>query len=185
MMKWHELGPFTVFDVETTGMSPCGDRIVELAALRIECSGAELEFGSLINPGRLIPPRVTAIHHITDAMVADAPDFHAIGREFCDFAAGSTLVAHNARFDLGFLQESLHRCGLPPWDGKTLDSVRLLRRTHPGLPSYALQTLRVHFRLDSEPGMAAHRAGSDVRWTARLLAIALEAALAASAPSER
>ena len=176
-MNWYELGPFTVFDVETTGMSPVGDRIVELAALRVNCDGSEQEFQTLVNPGRSIPGEVIAIHHITDEMVNDAPHFSTVGKMFLDFAAGSTLAAHNARFDLGFLQESLARCGLPLWDGKTIDTVRLLRKVHPGLPSYRLQSLRVYFRLGSREGMQAHRAGSDVRWTMDLLEMALTKAL--------
>ena len=174
MTRWYELGPFTVFDVETTGMRPAADRIVELAALRMERDGTLRRFGSLVNPGRRIPPGVIQIHHITDAMVADAPGFEAVGVGFLDFAAESTLVAHNARFDLGFLQEGLARCGLPLWRGKTIDSVRLLRSTHPGLPSYRLQELRRVFRLDDAEGARAHRAGSDVDWTMQLLGIALQ-----------
>ena len=174
MMRWHELGPFTVFDVETTGLKPAGDRIVELAALRMEPDGTLRRFGSLVNPGRRIPVGVIRIHHITDAMVADAPSFETVGAAFLDFAAGSTLVAHNARFDLGFLQESLARCGMPLWEGKTLDTVRLLRRTHPGLPSYRLQDLRRVFRLADAEGACAHRAGSDVDWTMQLLGVALQ-----------
>lgn len=175
--RWYAAGPFTVFDVETTGMSPVGDRIVELAALRVETDGSRRRFEQLINPGRRIPSAVSAIHHITDAMVADAPDFAQIGSDFLDFAADSVLVAHNARFDLGFLQESLHRAGLPLWQGKTLDSLRLVRRTHPGLPSYRLQYLRRYFQLDDAPGMCAHRAGSDVEWTCQLLEIVLSGLL--------
>ena len=176
-LNWYDLGPFTVFDVETTGMSPVGDRIVELAALRIDKDGSEKEFHTLVNPGRTIPPGVVAVHHITDKMVIDAPHFSTAGKMFTDFAAGSTLVAHNARFDLGFLQESLARCGLPLWEGKTIDSIRLLKKTHPGLPCYKLQSLRFYFKLDSDDSMQAHRAGSDVRWTMQLLKIALERAL--------
>ena len=176
-LKWYELGPFTVFDVETTGMSPVGDRIVELAALRVNTDGTEQEFQTLINPGRTIPADVIAVHHITNEMVLDAPHFSTAGKMFYDFAAGSTLAAHNARFDLGFLQESLARCGLPLWNGKTIDTVRLLRKTHPGLPSYRLQSLRLYFKLPSPAGMQAHRAGSDVRWTMQLLEMALTKAL--------
>ena len=179
-MNWYELGPFTVFDVETTGMSPVGDRIVELAALRVNTDGTEQEFQTLVNPGRSIPRDVTAVHHISDKMVLNAPHFSTAGKMFCDFAAGSTLAAHNARFDLGFLQESLARCGLPLWNGKTIDTVRLLRKTHPGLPSYRLQSLRLYFKLPSAAGMQAHRAGSDVRWTMQLLEMALTKALNSS-----
>ncbi len=174
-MNWHELGPFTVFDVETTGMSATRDRIVEIAALRVERDGTVSEFGTLVNPGRSIPAGVVCIHHITDEMVKDAPHFARAGRDFLEFAADSTLVAHNARFDLAFLQESLARTGLPLWRGKTIDSIRLVRQTHPGLPSYSLQNLRSYFKLELEG--VAHRAGSDVGWTMQILEIALTEAL--------
>ncbi len=169
-MEWFELGPFTVFDVETTGMSPAQDRIVELAAARVDKDGEIIYFQTLVHPGRRIPPAVQAIHHISDAMVMNAPRFTEVGYEFLDFARGSTLVAHNARFDLGFLQESLARTGLPLWDGRTLDSIRLTKTLFRGLPSYSLQNLRRCFNLDEEGDeMTAHRAGADVEWTVRLL----------------
>lgn len=181
-MNWYELGPFTVFDFETTGMSPVRDRVVELAALRIDADGKETSFHSLINPGRAIPAAVTNIHHITDAMVAEAPHFSAVAKAFLEFADESTLVAHNAIFDLGFLQESLARSGLPLWRGKTLDSLKLAKRCFPDLASYRLQSLRYELRLDDEPGNdQAHRAGADVFWTRQVLKLALERAINAGA----
>ena len=181
-MIWHELGPFTVFDVETTGMSPANDRIVELAAIRVEAAGPRPGFPPRTPPGRPIPAAATAVHHISDEMVSTAPRFKEAVRGFLKLAEESTLVAHNALFDLGFLQESLARTGLPLWSGKTLDSLRLLRKTHPGLPSYSLQSLRAYFQLPSEKGMNAHRAGADVEWTVKVLEIALTEALRRSAP---
>ena len=171
-MSWCRLGPFTVFDVETTGMSPARDRIVEIAALRIDTDGTEKRFSTLVNPGRRIPAAATRVHHITDAMVADAPGFETVGAEFTAFAAGSKLVAHNALFDLRFLQESLVRCGCAPWEGDTMDTLRLARSIFPGLPSYKLQDLRIVLDLECSNG-TAHRAGSDVEWTAVLLRKAL------------
>lgn len=177
--KWYELGPFTVFDVETTGMSAQYDRIVELAALRVSGDGSTAEYHTLIHPERSIPSAVSAIHHITDEMVADAPLFPAVGNDFLEFAAGTTLVAHNARFDLGFLQESLARSGLPLWRGPTLDSLKLVKTLRPGLPSYRLQYLRTALKLDAEGDeLTAHRAGDDVVWTMRLLQQMLEFAIA-------
>lgn len=171
-MSWLSDAPFTVFDVETTGMSPVRDRIVEIAALRIERDGTERRFSSLVNPGRRIPYAVSRVHHITDAMVADAPGFEIVGKKFMELAAGSTLVAHNARFDLGFLQESLARCGLAVWPQGAMDTVKLARNAYPGLRSYKLQDLRVLLDLECGNG-TAHRAGSDVEWTAVLLRKAL------------
>jgi DNA polymerase III epsilon subunit family exonuclease len=174
MQKWYESGPFTVFDVETTGMSPVNDRIVELAALRIDTDGHKIHYQSLINPGCLIPSRAMQVHGITDAMVAHEPNFTQVGYDFLELAKDSILVAHNARFDLGFLQESLSRCGLPLWKGKTLDTLRFTKQAYAGLPSYSLQNLRRTFQLDdTSDDMQAHRAAADVEWTAQLLGIVM------------
>ncbi|MCP3967967.1 MAG: 3'-5' exonuclease [Lentisphaerae bacterium] len=171
--NWYELGPFTVFDVETTGMSPVRDRIVELAAVRVDQDGKITRFESLVNPNCRIPPQVSRVHRITDNMVVDSPKFSDVGYKFLDLAKESTLVAHNARFDLGFLQESLSRSGLPLWKGKTMDSIRLMKQAYAGLPSYSLQSLRRTFQLeDLREGLQAHRAGADVEWTVQLLQIA-------------
>ena len=171
-MSWRKLGPFTVFDVETTGLSPVYDRIVEIAALRIDIDGTESRFSTLVNPHRRIPYSATRIHHITNEMVADAPGFEVVGTQFMEFVSGTTLVAHNARFDLSFLQESLARCGMIPWEGKTMDTVRLAKGVYPGLFSYKLQELRTVLGLECANG-TAHRAASDVEWTAVLLRKAL------------
>ena len=176
-MKFFELGPFTVFDVETTGMSPVNDRIIQIGAVRIDKDGSISRYNSFINPGRPIPPGLVSVHHITDEIVASAPKFSQVGREFIEFADKSTLVAHNARFDLGFLQESLSRTGLPLWKGRTLDTLRLIKNTHPGLPSYKLQSLRAIFQLETSGDMMAHRADADVEWTLQILEIALNAAI--------
>ena len=176
--NWYELGPFTVFDVETTGMSARNHRIVEIAAIHIEKDGTMSRYESLVNPGCSIPAGATNIHRITNDMVADAPNFRQVGFEFIEFVDKSTLVAHNARFDLSFLQESLVRCGLPQWRGKTMDSLRLFKQAYAGLPSYSLQNLRSAFNLqDPRPGLQAHRAAADVEWTVQLLEIAFTALL--------
>ena len=179
-MKFFELGPFTVFDVETTGMSPVRDRIIQIGAVRIDTDGTVSRFNSFVNPHRQIPQSLVCVHHITDEIVSCAPDFVRVGRDFLAFADKSTLVAHNARFDLGFLQESLARTGLPLWKGRTLDTLRLLKPTHPGLPSYKLQSLRAIFQLESGDQMQAHRADCDVEWTLQILEIALNEAIISS-----
>lgn len=167
-MNWCELGPFTVFDVETTGMSPVRDRIVEIAALRIDKDGSRRRFSTLVDPGCKISWRVSLVHHITNDMVVGAPCFEEVAETFLTFARDSTLVAHNARFDAGFLQESLLRSGFDLWQGKILDSLILVRSVYPGLKSYKLQDLRVTLDLECGGG-TAHRAASDVEWTAVLL----------------
>ena len=170
-MEWYSYGPFTIFDIETTGGDPVRDRIVELAAVRVNCDGTLEHFSTLINPGRHITVSATNVHHITDEMVKNAPYFEDIAEEFQSLIAGSTLVAHNARFDLSFIQESFFRCGFPVWEGKTIDSLRLVRKMYPGLDCYKLQSLRGYFGLTSTPGMNPHRAAADVEWTRQLFGI--------------
>lgn len=177
MKKWYELGPFTVFDVETTGMSPSRDRIVEISAVRIETNNSRSEYSTLVNPLIPIPKHATKVHSITDDMVNSAPHFGIVGKQFTEFVAGSTLVAHNARFDLGFLQESLNREMLPLWEGNTMDTLPLVKQAFPQLDTYKLQSLREQFNLSDDVG-PAHRAYADVAWTVDILAITLEALMA-------
>lgn len=173
---WYELGPFTVFDTETTGMSARHHRVVEIAAIRIDTDGSRRSFHSLICPGCPISRAVQAVHGITNEMVKDAPGFHIIAPDFMQFIEGSTLVAHNARFDLAFLQESLARAGHPLWEGKTLDTLPLIRTAFPGLENYKLQYLRKRFGL-GRGDETAHRAFSDVEITIEAFAMTLEALL--------
>ena len=177
--KWHELGPFTVFDVETTGMSPVYDRIVEIAAIRIDIDGFHSRFHSLLNPGIRIPDEVIRIHRISNEMVKKSPSFSSLGKEFITFVANSTLIAHNGRFDLSFLQESLHRHGLALWNGKTMDSIAIIKHADPGLPSYSLQNLQRHFSLGTK-GEQAHRAFTDVEWTLEIFGMSMQRLLEAS-----
>jgi len=172
--KWYKLGPFTIFDTETTGMSPTKDKIVEIAAIRVEIDGSESSFQSLINPKRNISRFATRVHNITNEMVKKEPTFEIVGANFLKFAEGSTIVAHNARFDLSFLQENLSSEMLPLWSGKTMDSIPIIKSAYPGLPSYSLQNLRVRFGLGSENDGAAHRALADAKWTLEIFQMAMQ-----------
>lgn len=174
MAAWHKLGPFTVFDLETTGMSPVRDRIVEIGAVRVETDGTMSRYETLVNPGIPIPWQITKVHGIDDAMVSDAPKFKDAAYPFLDFIKGSRLVAHNARFDFSFLQESLARTALPIWKYGIYDSIVLIRKAYPGLSSYSLQSLRQDLGLgqDIEEGRA-HRAGYDAELTMEAFSMAM------------
>ncbi len=171
--QWHRMGPFTVFDLETTGLSPKRDRIVEIGAVRVDIDGTISRFETLVNPAVPIPYQVSQVHGITNEMVKDAPKFSDAAYRFLDFIRGSKLVAHNARFDLGFMQESLARTGLPLIKGGAFDSVVLIRKAYPGLTSYRLQALRTTLGLpDDYPG-EAHRAGFDAEMTMAAFSMAM------------
>ncbi|ATG47914.1 DNA polymerase III subunit epsilon [Celeribacter ethanolicus] len=118
---------YVVFDTETTGLLPSqGDEICQIAALRV-VNGKVVETESLdqlVNPGRAIPPSATAVHHITNEMVKDAPKIDVVGRQLHSFARGAVLVAHNAPFDLEFLRR--HEAGIgAKFTNPVLDTVLL------------------------------------------------------------
>ncbi|WP_415233595.1 exonuclease domain-containing protein [Pseudorhodobacter sp.] len=118
---------YVVFDTETTGLLPGqGDEVVQIAAVRI-VNGKRVEaevFDMLVNPGRSIPASSTAVHGITEAMVAEAPDFATAGRAFHKFAEGAVLIAHNAPFDMEFLRRHEAAIGAR-FDNPILDTVLL------------------------------------------------------------
>ncbi|MCB1109000.1 MAG: ribonuclease H-like domain-containing protein, partial [Chlamydiia bacterium] len=105
------------YDTETTGIRPERDHIIEIAAYD---PVQDRTFEALINPGCPIPPEATAIHKITDEMVADKPSFKEIGAQFAAFCEGNTvLIAHNNdSFDLPFLKSSFkrHELHFPTWE---------------------------------------------------------------------
>lgn len=163
--------PWTVLDVETTGLSPAaGDRVIELAMLRRQPDGSTELFSQLVNPGRPIDPRASAVNGIRDADVADAPPFAGLVGPLADRLAGAVLVAHNAPFDMGFLSAELHRLGLPPPQLPVVDTLGLARNCF-RFPANNLATVAA--ALGVRAG-TAHRAGGDVSTTLGILEVMLD-----------
>lgn len=159
--------PYAVVDVETTGgQSGAGDRIIEVAVVVVQGTRRELVLDTLVNPGRPIPAVITRITGITTAMVAQAPTFPDIVDDIRRALAGRVLVAHNLRFDRGFLAAELHRAADLVLSGPSLCTVRLARRLVRGPESYGLDSLTTWFGWDNP---ARHRAAGDAWVTALLL----------------
>ncbi len=127
-------------DLETTGLSPLMDKIIELSAIKITPSGVSL-FDELIDPEIEIPEHTIAIHGITDEMVKGKPKVSEILPKFQPFAGELPIIAHNARFDLGFIVFNLHQMDLKLQKSPVYCSVRYARATMPDLDSYKLGNL--------------------------------------------
>lgn len=149
-----------VFDTETTGLKPAVNNIVQLASVMgFEGGRVEFEFDVLVNPGHPIPPNLTEIHGINDAMVADAPSPREVVQEWwADIHAAAdgapiTLVAHNPKFDLGFLSKSLNF----PMSMQVVDTVDMARRLWPSMPNHKLGTVHEQLGIPQRAG-SAHNA---------------------------
>ncbi|MGC5324602.1 ATP-dependent DNA helicase DinG [Brevibacillus sp. SYSU BS000544] len=158
---------FIVVDFETTGTHPKnGDTIIQIGAVVIEDGQILDQYTTLVNPNQPIPPFITSLTGITDEMVADAPSMEEVLPDFLRYLDGRTFVAHNASFDLNFLQEALLGQGYYPFDGYVLDTVELARFLLPMQESYRLVELADSFDIQHEN---PHQADSDALATSELL----------------
>lgn len=166
----HEV-TFVVVDLETTGGSPAGSEITEIGAVKVRGGEVLGEFQTLVNPGVAIPPTITVLTGITNAMVIQAPPIAEVLPAFLEFAAldrGSVFVAHNAGFDAGFLRHATQRMDLVWPRPPIVDTVKLARRvvTKDEAPNHKLGTLAALFSTTVTPD---HRALHDARATVDVL----------------
>ncbi|TDE88957.1 DEDD exonuclease domain-containing protein [Occultella glacieicola] len=159
---------FVVVDLETTGGSPAASEITEIGAVKVRGGEVLGEFQTLVNPGVGIPPMITVLTGITNAMVIEAPPIAEVLPAFLEFAHGAVLVAHNARFDVGFLKAAAARMDLSWPRPQVVDTVALARRvvTRDEAPNHKLGTLAALFHAETTPD---HRALSDARATVDVL----------------
>lgn len=123
--------PFVVLDVETTGLSAKGgDRIVDISMIKWQSGAIIADYGTLVNPCRRIPRDAVAIHGISDSDVVGAPTFLVIAGDVWQFIDGCAVVAHNATFDMGFINAELARAGYNQWDGVIVCTLALARKLH-------------------------------------------------------
>lgn len=162
---------FVAFDLETTGIKPKEDMIVEVGAVLFDGDRAVKGYGTLVDPGVPIPPDASAVNGITDDMVRGKPRITDVLSDFADFCGDLPVVAHNAPFDFKFLlgDINLHRAAAPK--GMVLDTLPLARRIFPGLPNYKLGSLVRHFGF---PSGTFHRAEEDSAYCGLLFAKIVE-----------
>jgi len=157
---------FVAFDTETTGFSPKNDRIVEIAGVKYRDGKIFERKTWLINPKRHMPYWAERVHGINDKMVEDAPTFDEVYPEFLEFIDGCVLMAHNANFDVSFLQEEIKRAGasIPP--NKTIDSLALFRKWYPETKKHSLESLADYLAVNNG---GFHRALADSVYIALIL----------------
>ena len=159
---------FVVVDLETTGGAPDGGGITEVGAVKVR-GGEELGvLATLVNPGERIPPFITVLTGITEAMIAPAPPVEQVLPPLLEFLHGAVLVAHNAPYDVGFLKAACARHGYSWPAPRVLDTAALARRVLPRdeVPNRRLATLARHFRTPRRP---THRALDDALATVDVL----------------
>jgi DNA polymerase-3 subunit epsilon len=127
-------------DIETTGSSPQMDRVIEVGVLRVENNRLIKKYSALVDPGCSISPFITNITGITDKDVASAPSFHQIADELFALLQGCTFVAHNVRFDYGFLKTEFDRAGLD-FEADHFCTAKLSRQLYPRFKRHNLDSI--------------------------------------------
>lgn len=158
---------FCVLDLETTGGSPSDDGITEIGALKVLRGETVGTFHTLVDPGRPVPAFIRMLTGISDDMLIEAPAVESVLPSLLEFLRDTVLVAHNARFDVGFLNASLQRAGYDKLGNTVMDTARLARKILQGeVPNHRLETLSRHLRCSHQP---CHRAFADVLATTDVL----------------
>ena len=152
---------FHVIDVETTGLDPQKDKIVEIAVTRIHNGESRVSYSQKINPGITVPPEASAVHHLTDRDLVHSPSIESVQEALLSLLSEGTLVAHNAPFDRSFLSFLGDRA----W----ICSMRLAKHLWPSAPVYGNQVLRYYLGLLDIQGFSTpHRSTDDTLVTAEI-----------------
>ncbi len=149
---------FTAFDTETTGITPTNSRIIEIGAIRFTKDGILSKWTQLFYPDQILSPFIISLTHITQEMVdaADPINKHLPG--FLNFIKDTILVAHNAQFDLNFLNAECENCGLPVTKNYAVDTLILSRRIFSEAERHKLDFLADYLGIDKG---SSHRAFDD------------------------
>ncbi len=158
---------FCVIDLETTGGSPTDSEITEIGALKVRMGEVTGSFQTLVDPGRPVPAFIRLLTGISDEMLIEAPPIEAVLPDLLEFIGGSVIVAHNARFDVSFLNAALLVNDYERLGNTIVDTAQLARRILSGeTRNHKLETLARHLRCAHKP---CHRAYADVLATTDVL----------------
>lgn len=161
-MELHLEKPLAFFDLETTGVDPMNDRIVQIAVIKLNPDGSSIEKEMLINPEMPIPFEASEVHGITDDMVANSPKFRQVAKAIFAFFEGCDIAGYNSNnFDVPFLAASFERCGMsfPSEDTKLIDMLAIERKLNPNTLEAVYKRYTGNILVD------AHDALADVRAT--------------------
>lgn len=166
-----ETAVYAAFDVETTGLIPGVDRIVEIGAVSFRLDGILEVFNALVDPGMPMPDEARRVNGISDEMLEGKPGIGDILPDFLRFLGPSYPVAHNAAFDVGFLSVDIERLGLPAPGTPVFDTRSMAMLAFPGRSRYGLDALRREHHLGKE---GAHRALADAQACRKLFLLCVE-----------
>lgn len=153
---------YVCLDFETTGLSADYNEIIEIGAIRVRNDEPVAEFSTLVKPEEWIPPFITGMTGISNAMVEKAPKIGEVLPSLLDFIGGDVVLGHNVSFDLSFLRAACRHCRLAEFSNDCMDTMRLSRKLLPQERHHRLCDLERIFRLRNDH---AHRALSDAMLT--------------------
>lgn len=158
------LKSYIAFDVETTGLNPEQDEVIEIGALKVREGKVAERFIEFIRPSSSISPFVTRLTGITDDMVCNARSRKEVITDFLDFCEDDILIGHNVLFDYSFIKTGAASAGLP-FEKNGIDTLKIARRALPDLSSKSLESLCEYYGIQNN---SAHRAYHDALATAKL-----------------
>lgn len=140
---------YVVLDIETTGLNPVKNEIIELSAIKVENDRIVSEFSSLVKPEGVISPYITNLTGINSSMTNEAPDIKTTIKRFFEFCGDGIIMGHNVKFDIGFINTNLLRHHNIILSNDYIDTLRLARIYLPGLPNKKLGTIAAYFHFDT------------------------------------
>lgn len=155
---------YVAFDLETTGLRPKYDKILEIGAVKVICGEVTQTYETFVDCGAEIPERITQLTGITQEMVAGSSGTREAVERFLDFAGDSVLLGHNVLFDYSFMKRNVINLG-GTFERKGIDTLAISRSCHPELPGKSLDKMAQHYGI---PQTQHHRALDDALTAARL-----------------